>query len=85
MQSIWLCKVTKNNIDLSILSVGLLYIILEIFFGHSSVQVTKVYARADSRQKREVIEKAYTDVSPEEKPQWQDNDNILSWLKRFNQ
>jgi integrase/recombinase XerD len=32
--------------------------------GHSSVQTTETYARADSKQKREAIEKAYVNVVP---------------------
>ena len=51
--------------------------------GHVSIQTTEVYARADSKQKREAIEKAYNNVSPAITPLWEENENILSWLKSF--
>jgi hypothetical protein len=48
-----------------------------------SIQTTEIYARADSKQKREAIEKAYTNVMPKENPAWLINDNLLEWLKSF--
>ena len=51
--------------------------------GHASVQTTEIYARADSKQKREAIEKAYVDVTPKENPVWENNENMLNWLKSF--
>ena len=51
--------------------------------GHVSVQTTEIYARADSKLKREAIEKAYVDVAPKEEPFWENNQNLLSWLKSF--
>ncbi|HZJ20976.1 MAG TPA: integrase, partial [Pricia sp.] len=51
--------------------------------GHVSIQTTDVYARADSKQKREALEKAYVDVIPEtdrERP-WERNGPLLEWLK----
>jgi len=68
-----------------LLQAGVNLVYIRDILGHSSVQVTEVYARADSKQKREAIEKAYTDVSPTRKPQWQENDDLLLWLKQFNQ
>lgn len=43
----------------------------------------KVYARADSKQKREAIEKAYTNVTPDEEPIWLQDNDLLSFLKSF--
>ena len=51
--------------------------------GHVSIQTTEVYARADSKQKREAIEKAYNNVSPKISPLWERDENILKWLKSF--
>jgi hypothetical protein len=45
------------------------------------VETTEIYARADSKQKREAIEKVYADVVNNEEPMWQDNKNLLNWLK----
>ena len=67
-----------------LLQSGVNLVYIRDILGHSSVQVTEIYAKADSKQKREAIEKAYTDVTPDEEPIWQTNDNLLSWLKKFN-
>jgi len=59
--------------------VNLVYI--RDLLGHCSIQSTEIYARADSKQKREAIERAYTDVRPREEASWQDNQRLLEWLK----
>jgi len=78
------CHSLRHSKAMHLLQAGINLVYIRDILGHSSVQVTEVYARADSRQKRKAIEKAYNDVSPGEQPQWQDNDNLLSWLKEFN-
>jgi len=79
------CHSLRHSKTMHLLQAGVNLVYIRDILGHSSVQVTEVYAIAYSKQKRKAIEKAYTDVSPEEKPQWQDNDNLLSWLKKFDQ
>lgn len=66
-----------------LLQSGVNLVYIRDILGHTSVQVTEVYARTDSRQKREAIEKAYTDVTPKETPSWLANDDLLEWLKSF--
>jgi len=78
------CHSLRHSKAMHLLQAGVNLVYIRDILGHSSVQVTEVYARADSKQKREAIEKAYTDVSPEEQPKWQDNDKLLSWLKEFD-
>ncbi|KXS47917.1 MAG: site-specific recombinase XerD [Halanaerobium sp. T82-1] len=79
------CHSLRHSKAMHLLQAGVNLVYIRDILGHSSVQVTEVYARADSRQKREAIEKAYTDVSPTGKPQWQENDDLLLWLNQFNQ
>lgn len=54
--------------------------------GHVSIQTTEIYARADSKQKREALEKAYVDVIPinPENTRWERDSNLKTWLKNFN-
>jgi len=54
--------------------------------GHVSIQTTEVYARADSKQKREALEKAYVDVIPEtnQEKSWEKDSSLLKWLKALN-
>jgi len=48
-----------------------------------SIQTTDIYARADTKQKREALEKAYVDVIPEndKEKSWEKNAPLLEWLK----
>jgi len=61
--------------------VNLIYI--RDILGHSSVNVTEIYARVDSKLKREAIEKAYVDVVSKDIPAWLTDNDLLSWLKKF--
>lgn len=45
-----------------IFGVNLVYI--RDLLGHISIQTTDIYARADSKAKRDALEKAYTDLTP---------------------
>lgn len=79
------CHCIRHSKAMHLLQAGVNLVYIRDILGHSSVQVTEIYARTDSHQKREAIEKAYSDVSPKEAPPWLTNDNLLSWLKSFNQ
>lgn len=78
------CHCLRHSKAMHMLQAGVNLVYIRDILGHSSVQVTEIYARADSKQKREAIEKAYTDVTPKNLPIWQTNDNLLEWLKNFN-
>ncbi len=66
-----------------LLQAGVELIYIRDFLGHSNVQTTEVYARADSKMKREAIEKAYIKVIPETEPIWQNNETLMDFLKSF--
>jgi len=77
------CHRLRHSKAMHLLQSGVNLIYIRDILGHTSVQVTELYARTDSRQKREAIEKAYTDVTPKETPSWLANDDLLEWLKSF--
>ena len=79
------CHCIRHSKAMHLLQSGVNLVYIRDILGHSSVQVTEIYARTDSRQKREAIERAYSDVSPQEAPRWLTSDNLLSWLKSFGQ
>lgn len=66
-----------------LLQAGVNLVYIRDILGHVSVTTTEIYAKADSRSKRDAIEKAYCDLKPSEEPQWLENDNLLHWLKTF--
>ena len=77
------CHSLRHSKAMHLLQAGVNLIYIRDILGHVSVKTTEVYARADSKHKREALEKAYVDVNPEEKPIWKENENLISWLKKF--
>jgi site-specific recombinase XerD len=75
------CHSLRSSKAMHLLQAGVNLVYIRDILGHASVQTTEIYARADSKQKREAIEKAYVDVAPSQKPAWENNENLLSWLK----
>jgi len=73
----------RHSKAMHLLQAGVNLVYIRDILGHESVQTTEVYARVDSKQKREAIEKAYVDVVKREVPSWTNNDNLLEWLKSF--
>src|SRR5680860_85233 len=77
------CHSLRHSKAMHLLQAGVHLVYIRDFLGHESVQTTEIYARSDSRQKREAIEKAYVDVVQKEIPEWVENNGILKWLKNF--
>ena len=78
------CLRHSKAMHLSQAGVNLVY--LRDILGHVSIQTTEVYARADSKQKREALEKTYTSILPQEednKPSWESDSELKSWLKNL--
>jgi site-specific recombinase XerD len=65
------------------LQAGVNLVYIRDILGHVSVQTTDIYARADSKQKREAFEKAYEEMKPAESKvkTWQKDKNLSEWLK----
>jgi len=73
----------RHSKAMHLLQSGVNLVYIRDLLGHVSVQTTEIYAKADSHKKREAIEQAYTDVSPEIKPQWEGNHDLIEWLRTF--
>jgi len=43
----------------------------------------EVYARADSEKKRIALESTYSNRFPNNFPKWEDDDDLMEWLKRL--
>jgi len=77
------CHSLRHSKAMHLLQAGVNLVYIRDLLGHVSLQTTDVYARADSKQKREAFEKAYVDLNPnvaKTKP-WEKDDNLLEWLK----
>ena len=66
-----------------LLQAGVNLVYIRDILGHVSVTTTEIYARVDSKQKRDAIEKAYVNVVKKEAPVWTNNESLLDWLKSF--
>lgn len=77
------CHALRHSKAMHLLQAGVNLVYIRDILGHVSVKTTEVYARADSRQKRQALEAAYVEVNPNEEPLWTNNENLISWLKQF--
>lgn len=77
------CHSLRHSKAMHLLQSGVNLVYIRDILGHVSIQTTEIYARADSQQKRTALEKAYVKVNPGEEPMWTENENLITWLKRF--
>jgi integrase/recombinase XerD len=77
------CHSLRHSKAMHLLQAGVNLVYIRDLLGHTSVQTTEVYAKADSAHKRRVLEAAYKDVTPEQHPLWANDLNMLEWLKSF--
>ena len=77
------CHSLRHSKAMHLLQAGVNIVYLRDILGHVSIQTTDIYARADSKQKREALEKAYVDLVHENAKTraWEKNPNLLDWLK----
>jgi integrase/recombinase XerD len=72
----------RHSRAMHLLQSGINLVWIRDLLGHSSIQTTEIYARADSKQKRDAIEKASENLTPSDViGEWVDNNNLISWLK----
>jgi site-specific recombinase XerD len=81
------CHSLRHSKAMHLLQSGVNIVYIRDLLGHVSTQTTDIYARADSKQKREALEKAYLDLVPEKakKRDWDKNQDLLNWLKGLQQ
>jgi len=77
------CHSLRHSKAMHLLQAGVNLVYIRDILGHVSVQTTEIYARADSRQKREALAKAYVNFNPDEVPMWTRDTNLITWLKTF--
>ena len=74
----------RHSKAMHLLQAGLNLVYIRDILGLVSIQATEVYARADSRQKREAMEKIYVPLIPqstEESSSWEKDPELKTWLK----
>lgn len=75
----------RHSKAMHLLQAGVNLVYIRDILGHVSITTTEIYARADSKQKREALEAAYKDVMPADeeqtKPSWECDRSLREWLK----
>ena len=68
------------------LQAGLDLYYIKDLLGHSSIQTTEIYARADGKAKRDALEKVYDqDVTKKTViPKWHQQPKLLDYLKSLS-
>jgi site-specific recombinase XerD len=77
------CHSLRHSKAMHLLQAGVNLVYIRDILGHVSVKTTEIYARADSKQKRLALEKAYIEINPNQKATWTKDKNLLTWLKSF--
>lgn len=79
------CHSLRHSKAMHLLQSGVNIVYIRDILGHVSTQTTDIYARADSKLKREALEKAYLELVPEnaKKREWEKNQDLLNWLKNL--
>ena len=77
------CHSIRHSKAMHLLQAGVNLVYIRDLLGHTSIQTTDIYARADSKAKREALEKAYTNLTPDKSSDkaWERNQNLRDWLK----
>lgn len=75
--------IIRHSKAMHMLQGGVNLVFIRDFLGHKSIQTTEIYARADSKQKREALESVYVNVLPESNTErsWEKNPKLRDFLK----
>ena len=62
---------------------GVALVYIRDLLGHVDISTTDIYARADTEMKRKALEQAYPEMTSATLPNWNQNQDLLSWLKKL--
>jgi site-specific recombinase XerD len=75
----------RHSKAMHLLQAGVNLVYIRDILGHVSIQTTEIYARADSKLKREALEAAYVSVMPNlpSEGSWEKDAQLKTWLKNL--
>ncbi len=73
----------RHSKAMHLLQAGVNLIYIRDFLGHVDIKTTEVYAKTDTETKRKAIENAYPDLIDSNLPDWNKNQDLLSWLSEL--
>jgi integrase/recombinase XerD len=74
----------RHSRAMHLLQAGVNLVYIRDLLGHASVQTTEIYAKADSKLKREALEKAYADIGVttiQAQRSWEKDPKLKTFLK----
>jgi len=75
--------VLRHTKAMHLLQAGVNLIYIRDILGHVDIATTEIYARADTELKRRALEKAYPDMISPNIPEWNHDENLMTWLVRL--
>lgn len=72
--------VMRHTKAMHLLQAGVNIVYIRDILGHSSIETTNIYARADSEMKRKALESINKEIAPNV-PDWNSDNALLDWLK----
>lgn len=78
------CHSIRHSKAMHLLESGVSLVYIRDILGHVSIKTTDIYARADSKAKREALERAYRDLSPTAPCEWEQDKDLKEWLRSYN-
>lgn len=77
------CHSLRHSRAMHLLQAGVDLIYIRDILGHRNVRTTEIYARVDSKMKRDAIENAYIKTAPQVEAAWTNNQKLMDFLKSF--
>jgi len=75
------CHSLRHSRAMSMLAADINLVYIRDLLGHASIKTTELYARADSKKKREAIEKAYSNTASLDSALWVSDNDMIAWLR----
>lgn len=75
--------ILRHSKAVHLLQAGINIVLIRDILGHVSVRTTEMYARVEMETKRKTLEKAYSDMAPENMPDWNQDESLLDFLENL--
>jgi len=73
----------RHTKAMDLFEAGINPIYIRDLLGHVNVTTTEIYLRVNSETKRKALESAYMEVVTQDIPAWDEDTDLLNWLKDF--
>ena len=71
----------RHTAAMELVTSGVDLIYIRDLLGHVSIKTTEIYAKTDSKLKREAIEAASKEIVPNQDAKWENDTSLKEWLK----